>query len=167
MFLNGCTTSSFSRRAQLHGVSYVSLCCAIVIHRSPWYFLCACVCEGGRVTHISMCMRAQACFTMPYGTEKNITWLRIGIVDIQLWISDSVLTVRCNHWALNDITALSDETTQAHALNLLVLLLPAEYRSTLRALFRFLARVVQNQKYNKMSVHNVAMIIAPSVFSPQ
>ncbi|PNF26598.1 Rho GTPase-activating protein conundrum [Cryptotermes secundus] len=63
--------------------------------------------------------------------------------------------------------ALSDETTRAHALNLLVLLLPAEYRSTLRAVFRFLARVVQNQKHNKMSLHNVAMIIAPSLFRPQ
>jgi len=68
---------------------------------------------------------------------------------------------------LNDIAALADDMTRAHALNLLVLLLPAEYRSTLRALFRFLTRVVQNQNYNKMSLHNVAMIMAPSLFSPQ
>ncbi|GFG28968.1 hypothetical protein Cfor_03344, partial [Coptotermes formosanus] len=63
--------------------------------------------------------------------------------------------------------ALPDKATRAHALNLLVLLLPVEYRSTLRAVFRFLRRVVQNQKYNKMSLHNVAMIIAPSLFCPQ
>lgn len=63
--------------------------------------------------------------------------------------------------------AVPDDATRAHILNLLVLLLPVEYRSTLRAVFRFLGRVVQNQKYNKMSLHNVAMIIAPSIFCPQ
>jgi len=63
--------------------------------------------------------------------------------------------------------ALPDDATRAHVLNLLVLLLPVEYRSTLRAIFRLLRKVVQNQKYNKMSLHNVAMIIAPSIFCPQ
>ncbi|XP_069678345.1 rho GTPase-activating protein conundrum-like [Periplaneta americana] len=62
---------------------------------------------------------------------------------------------------------LLDDKIRARALNLLVLLLPPVHRNTLRALFRFLARVYHNQKYNKMSLHNVAMIIAPSLFSPQ
>ncbi|KAJ9593390.1 hypothetical protein L9F63_015094, partial [Diploptera punctata] len=62
---------------------------------------------------------------------------------------------------------LPDDATRVRALNLLVLLLPSEHRSTLRALFRLLTRIIQNQKYNKMSLHNVSMIIAPSLFSPQ
>ncbi|KAL1115670.1 hypothetical protein AAG570_005960 [Ranatra chinensis] len=52
------------------------------------------------------------------------------------------------------------------ALNLLVLLLPTEHRATLYALLTFLANVVANQQSNKMSAHNVAMIMAPSFFPP-
>lgn len=52
------------------------------------------------------------------------------------------------------------------ALNLLVLLLPIEHSGTLRILVSFLNRVVQNERNNKMSLHNVAMIIAPSLFPP-
>ncbi|KAI5756237.1 hypothetical protein M8J77_023273 [Diaphorina citri] len=53
------------------------------------------------------------------------------------------------------------------ALNLLVLLLPAENRALLIALLSFLARLVAQQGTNKMSAHNVAMIIAPSLFPPR
>ncbi|KAE8750073.1 hypothetical protein FOCC_FOCC003197 [Frankliniella occidentalis] len=56
---------------------------------------------------------------------------------------------------------------RARALNLLVLLLPVENRATLRVLVDFLNRVVENQEYNKMSLHNVAMIAAPSLFPPR
>ncbi|KAJ1532261.1 hypothetical protein ONE63_000877 [Megalurothrips usitatus] len=56
---------------------------------------------------------------------------------------------------------------RARALNLLVLLLPAENRATLKVLVDFLNRVVKNQETNKMSLHNVAMIAAPSLFPPR
>ncbi|XP_012220323.1 rho GTPase-activating protein conundrum [Linepithema humile] len=54
-----------------------------------------------------------------------------------------------------------------YALNLLVLLLPVEHRYTLEALLNFLKLVVENQASNKMSIHNVAMIVAPSLFPPR
>jgi len=96
-------------------------------------------------------------------TFKNVAGILALICDIW-WV---YWLIRCNYWLLNDISALPDDATQAHVLNLLVLLLPVEYRSTLRAVFRFLRKVVENQKYNKMSLHNVAMIIAPSIVCPQ
>lgn len=57
------------------------------------------------------------------------------------------------------------------ALNLLVLLLPTENRATLRALLQFMSKLVEYQQRhdleNKMTEHNVAMIIAPSLFPPR
>uniref|UniRef100_A0A8D8QRU7 Rho GTPase-activating protein 18 n=2 Tax=Cacopsylla melanoneura TaxID=428564 RepID=A0A8D8QRU7_9HEMI len=53
------------------------------------------------------------------------------------------------------------------ALNLLVLLLPPENRALLVALLMFMAHLVAQQGTNKMSAHNVAMIIAPSLFPPR
>ncbi|KAJ8736672.1 hypothetical protein PYW08_007328 [Mythimna loreyi] len=57
-------------------------------------------------------------------------------------------------------------TTQGRALNLLVLLLPAEQRATLRELMRLVREIVARQDTNKMTEHNVAMIIAPTLFPP-
>lgn len=57
-------------------------------------------------------------------------------------------------------------TTQGRALNLLVLLLPAEQRATLRELLRLVREIVARQDTNKMTEHNVAMIIAPTLFPP-
>ncbi|KMQ93352.1 rho gtpase-activating protein 18 [Lasius niger] len=54
-----------------------------------------------------------------------------------------------------------------YSLNLLVLLLPVEHRCTLEALLNFLKLVIENQASNKMSIHNVAMIVAPSLFPPR
>ncbi|XP_076662640.1 rho GTPase-activating protein conundrum isoform X2 [Halictus rubicundus] len=62
---------------------------------------------------------------------------------------------------------VSDRRELSHALNLLVLLLPIEHRCTLKALANFLKLVVENQTSNKMSIHNVAMIVAPSLFPPR
>lgn len=66
------------------------------------------------------------------------------------------------------ITAVPDTV---RALNLLVLLLPTENRATLRALLEFMSRLVEYQQRhdleNKMTEHNVAMIIAPSLFPPR
>nr|XP_024217881.1 rho GTPase-activating protein conundrum isoform X2 [Halyomorpha halys] len=52
------------------------------------------------------------------------------------------------------------------ALNLLVLLLPTEHRATLHALLTFLSSLAGNSDHNKMSVQNIAMIMAPSLFPP-
>ncbi|GAB0087585.1 Rho GTPase-activating protein conundrum [Sergentomyia squamirostris] len=56
---------------------------------------------------------------------------------------------------------------QGKALSVLCLLLPHENRNTLRALLDFLKTVVALQSFNKMSNHNVATIIAPSLFPPR
>ncbi|XP_075229593.1 rho GTPase-activating protein conundrum [Lycorma delicatula] len=53
------------------------------------------------------------------------------------------------------------------ALNLLVLLLPTIHRSTLLSLLSFMKHLIDHQAHNKMSAHNVAMIIAPSLFPPR
>lgn len=53
------------------------------------------------------------------------------------------------------------------ALNLLVLLLPTVHRATLLLLLSFMKHLIDNQAHNKMSSHNVAMIIAPSLFPPR
>ncbi|XP_050680477.1 rho GTPase-activating protein conundrum isoform X2 [Leptidea sinapis] len=57
-------------------------------------------------------------------------------------------------------------STQGLALNLLVLLLPAEQRATLREVLRLVAAITEHSHANKMSDHNVAMIIAPALFPP-
>lgn len=62
---------------------------------------------------------------------------------------------------------MKDHQELSHALNLLVLLLPIENRCTLKALVKFFELIVENQASNKMSIHNVAMIVAPSLFPPR
>lgn len=56
---------------------------------------------------------------------------------------------------------------QLTALNLLVLLLPVEHRNTFRALLQFCNNVIDHEEQNRMNLHNVAMITAPSFFSPR
>ncbi|KAL0268879.1 UNVERIFIED_CONTAM: hypothetical protein PYX00_010672 [Menopon gallinae] len=60
-----------------------------------------------------------------------------------------------------------EEEKRKRALNLLVLLLPKENQSTLRYLIRFLTKVSQLQECNKMGLHSIATIIAPSLFPPR
>ncbi|GBP42810.1 Rho GTPase-activating protein conundrum [Eumeta japonica] len=57
-------------------------------------------------------------------------------------------------------------TTQGRALNLLVLLLPREQRGTLREVLRLTRDITDQKHLNKMTEHNVAMIIAPTLFPP-
>ncbi|KAK8394954.1 hypothetical protein O3P69_006023 [Scylla paramamosain] len=52
------------------------------------------------------------------------------------------------------------------ALTMLILLLPTPHRDTLHALLDLCARVVTYQATNKMSLYNVAMIVAPNIFLP-
>lgn len=56
---------------------------------------------------------------------------------------------------------------QFKALNLLVLLLPVEHRNTFRLILQFCINVTQHEKNNRMGVHNVAMVTAPTFFSPR
>ncbi|KAM7309314.1 rho GTPase-activating protein 18 [Ixodes scapularis] len=56
---------------------------------------------------------------------------------------------------------------QLKALNLLVLVLPGPNRDTLLALVHFLADVAELAPRNRMSLHNVAMVLAPNLFSPK
>lgn len=53
---------------------------------------------------------------------------------------------------------------QLQALNLLVLLLPASSRDTLKALLEFLQRVIDHKERNKMTLNNVSMVMAPNIF---
>lgn len=60
-----------------------------------------------------------------------------------------------------------DGPAQGRALNLLVLLMAFEHRATLLELLRLLNKISQFQASNKMSEHNVAMIMAPTLFPPR
>ncbi|XP_043922449.1 rho GTPase-activating protein 28 isoform X2 [Protopterus annectens] len=53
---------------------------------------------------------------------------------------------------------------QLQVLHLLILLLPDPNRDTLKVLLEFLRKVVANEEKNKMSLWNVAMIVAPNLF---
>ncbi|XP_026482012.1 rho GTPase-activating protein conundrum-like isoform X2 [Ctenocephalides felis] len=62
--------------------------------------------------------------------------------------------------------ALPPGTAQNTGLTLLALLLPPEHRCTLQALLSFFMDVVRSEK-NKMDLHNVSMLVAPSLFPPR
>ncbi|KAH8323645.1 hypothetical protein KR074_002306 [Drosophila pseudoananassae] len=56
---------------------------------------------------------------------------------------------------------------QKKAFSLLCQLLPHENRNTFRALLSFLNNIINLQNVNKMNLHNVSTIIAPSFFPPR
>uniref|UniRef100_A0A8C3VRY2 Rho GTPase-activating protein 18 n=1 Tax=Catagonus wagneri TaxID=51154 RepID=A0A8C3VRY2_9CETA len=66
--------------------------------------------------------------------------------------------------AFQAVQNLPTRKQQLQALNLLVILLPDANRDTLKALLEFLQRVVDNKEKNKMTVMNVAMVMAPNLF---
>ncbi|KAK6489088.1 rho GTPase-activating protein 18-like isoform X1 [Huso huso] len=53
---------------------------------------------------------------------------------------------------------------QLQALNLLVLFLPEPSRDTLKTLLEFLQRVIDSKEKNKMTLNNIAVIMAPNLF---
>ncbi|XP_046382689.1 rho GTPase-activating protein conundrum isoform X3 [Ischnura elegans] len=53
------------------------------------------------------------------------------------------------------------------ALNALALMLPAPNRDALRVILSFLERVSNHEASNRMSTHNVAMVMAPNLFPPR
>ncbi|KAG8444244.1 hypothetical protein GDO86_009433 [Hymenochirus boettgeri] len=67
--------------------------------------------------------------------------------------------------AFNSVQYLPTKKHQLQALNLLVILLPDIHRDTLKALLEFLQMVVDQRKENKMTLKNVAMIMAPNLFT--
>ncbi|KAH8246553.1 hypothetical protein KR038_005123, partial [Drosophila bunnanda] len=58
-------------------------------------------------------------------------------------------------------------TDQRCALSILCQLLPHENRNTLRSLLKFLNYIIDLKDINKMNLHNVSTIIAPSFFPPR
>ncbi|KAM4865907.1 rho GTPase-activating protein 18 isoform 3-T3 [Thomomys bottae] len=69
--------------------------------------------------------------------------------------------------AFQVVQNLPSKKQQLQALNLLVILLPEANRDTLKALLEFLQRVIDNKEENKMTVMNVAMVMAPNLFMYQ
>ncbi|XP_050314256.1 rho GTPase-activating protein conundrum [Anthonomus grandis grandis] len=63
--------------------------------------------------------------------------------------------------------SIADSQDKRRALNLLVLMLPIEHRNTFRVILEFLLNVIENQSKNRMGLHNVATITAPSFFPPK
>ncbi|XP_053382100.1 rho GTPase-activating protein 18-like isoform X1 [Mercenaria mercenaria] len=66
--------------------------------------------------------------------------------------------------AFAQVENLPDKKQQLHALNLLILLLPTVHRDTLSVLLELLEKVIELKDINKMSLNNVAMIMAPNLF---
>ncbi|KAF5897865.1 rho GTPase-activating protein 18, partial [Clarias magur] len=66
--------------------------------------------------------------------------------------------------AFFSVLKLPTKKQQLQALNLLVLLLPPPSRDTLKALLEFLRRVIEHKERNKMTLNNVAMVMAPNIF---
>ncbi|XP_053448036.1 rho GTPase-activating protein 18 isoform X2 [Nycticebus coucang] len=66
--------------------------------------------------------------------------------------------------AFQAVQSLPTRKQQLQALNLLVILLPDVNRDTLKALLEFLQRVIDNKEKNKMTIMNVAMVMAPNLF---
>ncbi|CAM4695059.1 unnamed protein product [Leuciscus chuanchicus] len=66
--------------------------------------------------------------------------------------------------AFISVLKLPTKKQQLQALNLLVLLLPEPNRDTLKALMEFFQRVVDRKDRNKMTLNNVAVVMAPNIF---
>ncbi|CAM4645147.1 rho GTPase-activating protein 18 isoform X1 [Lepidochelys kempii] len=67
--------------------------------------------------------------------------------------------------AFQHVQNLPTKKHQLQALNLLVLLLPEANRDTLKILLEFLQRVIDHRDKNKMTLNNVAMVMAPNLFT--
>ncbi|XP_051510728.1 rho GTPase-activating protein 18-like isoform X1 [Myxocyprinus asiaticus] len=66
--------------------------------------------------------------------------------------------------AFISVLKLPTKKQQLQALNLLVLLLPEPNRDTLKALMEFFQRVIDHKDKNKMTLNNVAVVMAPNFF---
>ncbi|XP_048860524.1 rho GTPase-activating protein 18 [Brienomyrus brachyistius] len=66
--------------------------------------------------------------------------------------------------AFTSVLKLPTKKQQLQTLNLLVLLLPTSSRSTLKALLEFFRRVMDHKEQNKMTLNNIAVVMAPNIF---
>ncbi|XP_056620885.1 rho GTPase-activating protein 18 isoform X2 [Triplophysa dalaica] len=66
--------------------------------------------------------------------------------------------------AFLSVLKLPTKKQQLQALNLLVLLLPEHNRDTLKALMEFFQSVIDHKDKNKMTLNNVAVVMAPNIF---
>uniref|UniRef100_A0A673JZV0 Rho-GAP domain-containing protein n=1 Tax=Sinocyclocheilus rhinocerous TaxID=307959 RepID=A0A673JZV0_9TELE len=66
--------------------------------------------------------------------------------------------------AFISVLKLPTKKQQLQALNLLLLLLPEPNRDTLKALMEFFQRVTDHKDRNKMTLNNVAVVMAPNIF---
>uniref|UniRef100_A0AAY4DW78 Rho-GAP domain-containing protein n=1 Tax=Denticeps clupeoides TaxID=299321 RepID=A0AAY4DW78_9TELE len=64
--------------------------------------------------------------------------------------------------AFISVLKLPTKKQQLQALNLLVLLLPESSRDTLKSLVEFFQRVIDHKEQNKMTLNNVAVVMAPN-----
>ncbi|XP_059568914.1 rho GTPase-activating protein 18 isoform X2 [Alligator mississippiensis] len=67
--------------------------------------------------------------------------------------------------AFQDVQYLPTRKQQLQALNLLVLLLPEANRDMLKVLLEFLQRIIDYRDKNKMTLNNIAMVMAPNLFT--
>ncbi|KAG9493522.1 rho GTPase-activating protein 18 [Eleutherodactylus coqui] len=114
----------------------------------------------------SLCMELEAKFyegTYNWDTVKQhdaASLLKLFIRELPL----PLLTVEYVK-AFHSVQYLPSKKHRLQALNLLVILLPDVHRDTLKALLEFLQRVVDHKEQNKMTLKNVAMIMAPNLFT--
>ncbi|XP_024275750.1 rho GTPase-activating protein 18 isoform X3 [Oncorhynchus tshawytscha] len=80
---------------------------------------------------------------------------------VELWVSKPI---HCGCDLLACLTELPTKTQQLQALNLVVLLLPESSRDVLKALMEFLQRVIDHKEQNKMTLNNIAVVMAPNIF---
>ncbi|XP_026851718.2 rho GTPase-activating protein 18 [Electrophorus electricus] len=66
--------------------------------------------------------------------------------------------------AFTSVLKFPTKKQQLQALNLLVLLLPEPSRDTLKALLEFLQRVIDHKEQNRMTLNNIAVVMAPNIF---
>lgn len=64
------------------------------------------------------------------------------------------------------VPAIPDVLERLKVLNLLVILLPECHRETLKRLLDFMGHVSDNEASNRMSLHNLSLIMAPNLFPP-
>lgn len=113
----------------------------------------------------SLCMELEAKFydgTFNWDSVKQhdaASLLKLFIRELPL----PLLTVEYMK-AFHSVQYLPSKKHRLQALNLLVILLPDVYRDTLKALLEFLQRVIDHREHNKMTLKNVAMIMAPNLF---
>ncbi|XP_069831054.1 rho GTPase-activating protein 18 [Dendropsophus ebraccatus] len=114
----------------------------------------------------SLCMELEAKFY-----EGTFNWDNVKQHDaaslLKLFIRELPLPLLTVEYmkAFHSVQYLPSKKHRLQALNLLIILLPDVHRDTLKALLEFLQRVVDHREQNKMTLKNVAMIMAPNLFS--